>query len=204
MRRIETHVLEEWMRADESRRAIFSARVHVSRSCASGALEEYYQIDPKDSWMIAAAEKNLPMFVPGWEDSTLGNMFAGALHRGRREERAHRAHRHRVHDRAGRVVHATRAEEARSASSRSAAASPAISRSAWCRCCIRICSATTCRSGDTSARSAIRPRATARIPARCRTRRSPGESSASTRRKFIIESDATIVAPLIFAYVLGW
>jgi deoxyhypusine synthase len=27
--------------------------------------------------MIAAAEKNLPMIVPGWEDSTMGNMFAG-------------------------------------------------------------------------------------------------------------------------------
>jgi deoxyhypusine synthase len=28
--------------------------------------------------MIAAAEKNLPMVVPGWEDSTLGNMFAAS------------------------------------------------------------------------------------------------------------------------------
>ena len=26
---------------------------------------------------MAAAEKNLPMVVPGWEDSTLGNIFAG-------------------------------------------------------------------------------------------------------------------------------
>src|SRR5262245_19833481 len=26
--------------------------------------------------MVAAAEKNLPIFVPGWEDSTLGNVFA--------------------------------------------------------------------------------------------------------------------------------
>ncbi|MEO9226813.1 MAG: deoxyhypusine synthase family protein, partial [Gemmatimonadaceae bacterium] len=35
------------------------------------------QIDPKNSWMLAAMEKNIPMFVPGWEDSTLGNMFSG-------------------------------------------------------------------------------------------------------------------------------
>jgi deoxyhypusine synthase len=42
-----------------------------------GSIKEFYQIDPKDSWMVAAAEKNLPMFVPGWEDSTLGNMYAG-------------------------------------------------------------------------------------------------------------------------------
>jgi deoxyhypusine synthase len=42
-----------------------------------GSIKEFYQIDPKNSWMIAAAEKNLPMFVPGWEDSTLGNMYTG-------------------------------------------------------------------------------------------------------------------------------
>jgi len=26
--------------------------------------------------MMAAAQKNLPLFVPGWEDSTLGNIYA--------------------------------------------------------------------------------------------------------------------------------
>ena len=36
-----------------------------------------FQIDVKDSWLYAAMEKNLPIFVPGWEDSTLGNMYAG-------------------------------------------------------------------------------------------------------------------------------
>ena len=36
-----------------------------------------FQIDKKDSWLYAAMEKKLPMFVPGWEDSTLGNMYAG-------------------------------------------------------------------------------------------------------------------------------
>jgi deoxyhypusine synthase len=34
-----------------------------------------FQIDPKDSWMLAASERDLPIFVPGWEDSTLGNFF---------------------------------------------------------------------------------------------------------------------------------
>ena len=48
----------------------------------SGALEEAYQIDPKDSWMIQAAKKNLPMVVPGWEDSTMGNIFASYVIKG--------------------------------------------------------------------------------------------------------------------------
>ena len=28
------------------------------------------------SWVLAATEANLPVFVPGWEDSTMGNIFA--------------------------------------------------------------------------------------------------------------------------------
>ena len=39
-------------------------------------LRDYYQIDPKNSWLLAAAQAKLPIFVPGWEDSTLGNVFA--------------------------------------------------------------------------------------------------------------------------------
>ena len=44
-----------------------------------GKLKKSYQIDPKNSWMMAACEKNLPIVVPGWEDATLGNMFAAAV-----------------------------------------------------------------------------------------------------------------------------
>ena len=42
----------------------------------SGVLEQYYEIDPTNSWMLEAAKKNLPIVVPGWEDSTMGNIFA--------------------------------------------------------------------------------------------------------------------------------
>jgi deoxyhypusine synthase len=48
-----------------------------------GRLEPHYQIDPADSWMVAAAEKDLPIFVPGWEDSTTGNVFAAHCIEGR-------------------------------------------------------------------------------------------------------------------------
>ncbi len=40
-----------------------------------GLVKKSYQIDPRDSWLVAASEKDLPIFVPGWEDSTLGNIF---------------------------------------------------------------------------------------------------------------------------------
>ena len=34
---------------------------------------------PEDSWLMAAADANLPIFTPGWEDSTLGNIFAARV-----------------------------------------------------------------------------------------------------------------------------
>ncbi len=76
MRRIESAVLEEWVAADEAGQRFFPHEF-MFKILRSGKLASSYQIDPKNSWMIAACEKNLPMFVPGWEDATLGNMFAG-------------------------------------------------------------------------------------------------------------------------------
>jgi deoxyhypusine synthase len=76
MRRIEGAVLDEWVAADRRGERLFPHQF-MYRILTSGVLEQSYQIDAKDSWMLAAAERNLPMFVPGWEDSTLGNMYSG-------------------------------------------------------------------------------------------------------------------------------
>lgn len=76
IRRIESAILEEWTAADKSGERFFPHEFFY-KIIRSGALKKYYQIDPKNSWMVAAAEKNLPIIVPGWEDSTLGNVFAG-------------------------------------------------------------------------------------------------------------------------------
>jgi len=76
MRRIETAVLEEWVAADQAGERYFPHEF-MFKILRSGKLASSYQIDPKNSWMVAACEKNLPMIVPGWEDSTLGNMYAG-------------------------------------------------------------------------------------------------------------------------------
>jgi len=75
MRRLETAVLEEWQTADQKGERYFPHEF-MYRVLKSGKLEQHYQIDSKDSWLVAAAERELPMFVPGWEDSTLGNMYA--------------------------------------------------------------------------------------------------------------------------------
>lgn len=76
IRRIEKAVLTEWEKADKEGKSYFPHEF-MYKILLSGVLKEHYQIDPKDSWLLAAAEKNLPMVVPGWEDSTLGNIFTG-------------------------------------------------------------------------------------------------------------------------------
>lgn len=74
-RRLQKHVYAIWKEADEIGERLLPHQF-MYRLLLSGVLEQYYEIDPKHSWMIAAAEKNLPMVVPGWEDSTMGNIFA--------------------------------------------------------------------------------------------------------------------------------
>ncbi len=81
MRRLEKIALKVWTEADKAGKRFFPHEFFY-QMIRSGELDQYFQINPKDSWMVAACEKNLPMIVPGWEDSTLGNMYAAACLRG--------------------------------------------------------------------------------------------------------------------------
>ena len=75
MRRIEGHLYKVWTQADSAQKRFFPHE-YFYQILNSGVLEKDYQIDPQNSWLLAAAEKNLPIIVPGWEDSTCGNFFA--------------------------------------------------------------------------------------------------------------------------------
>jgi deoxyhypusine synthase len=74
-RRIEDHLLHIWDKA-KSEGTRYFPHEYMYQLLLNGNLEKYYEIDPKDSWLLAAAEKDLPIIVPGWEDSTCGNIFA--------------------------------------------------------------------------------------------------------------------------------
>jgi len=80
-RRIQQHIEKIWKNADEKGERYFPHE-YMYQMLLSGVLEQYYEIDPKNSWMLAAAEKNLPIVVPGWEDSTMGNIFAANVIKG--------------------------------------------------------------------------------------------------------------------------
>jgi deoxyhypusine synthase len=74
-RRLQSHIYDIWKDAEAKGERYFPHE-YMYKMLLSGVLEQYYEIDPKNSWMLAAAEKNLPIVVPGWEDSTMGNIFA--------------------------------------------------------------------------------------------------------------------------------
>ncbi len=75
MRRIEDHLFKVWLEAEENNVRYFPHE-YFYKILLNGDLEPSYQIDPDHSWLLAAAEKNIPIIVPGWEDSTCGNFFA--------------------------------------------------------------------------------------------------------------------------------
>jgi deoxyhypusine synthase len=203
VRLLEKALLNEWQRAEEKEISNFPHEF-LYRILLADTLKDYYQIDPRDSWVLAAAQKDLPMFVPGWEDSTLGNTFAG--HVIKKEIR-------NVHTVRTGIEYMVELADWYQATCREHSMGffqigggiagdfpicvvPMIEQNLkrpvprWGYFC-QISDSTTSYGSYSGA-----------VP---NEKISWGKLSASPQetRKFIIESDATIVAPLIFAYVLG-
>ena len=207
MRRIETAVLEEWVAADKAGERWFPHEF-MYRVLRSGKLDRYHQIDPADSWLVAACEKNLPMFVPGWEDATLGNMFAGHVISGDVKN---------VHTvRTGIEYMTALAEWYTRAAKPLKDGNGSIGFfqiGGGIAGDFPICVVPDAASGPAPhGRPALglllpdqRLDDVLRLLLRRRAQREDhvGEARRRRRRSFIIESDATIVAPLIFAWVLG-
>jgi len=201
MRRVERPVAEIWERWESEGRRFFphEALYEVLRN---GQLRDAYQIDPAESWLIAAAETDLPLFVPGWEDSTLGNFFAAACMDGRL------ANANNVKNGIETMIHLAgwyRAERPRTdigffqigggiAGDFPICVVPMLEQDLkeetplWSYFC-QISDSTTSYGSYSGA-----------VP---NEKITWGKLAVETP-KFVIESDATIVAPLIFAYVLGW
>ncbi|HET8655166.1 MAG TPA: deoxyhypusine synthase family protein, partial [Longimicrobiaceae bacterium] len=203
MRRIEAAVLEEWEAADRAGERYFPHEF-MFKILRSGKLEQYYQIDPKNSWMLAAMEKNLPMFVPGWEDSTLGNMFAGHVITGD-VKNVHTVRTGIEYMISLAEYYETTAEHERPigffqigggiAGDFPICVVPMLHQDLqrpevplWGYFC-QISDSTTSYGSYSGA-----------VPNEKITWGKLGPTTPS----FVIESDATIVAPLIFAYVMGW
>ncbi len=81
MRHLERKLLDRWKKAADTGERKFESE-YLQDIFANGAMEEHYQIPGENSWLLAAWEKGIPVYHPGWEDSTTGNMFAAAVFRG--------------------------------------------------------------------------------------------------------------------------
>lgn len=81
IKRIEAYINKEWLRSERQGERLFPHEFFY-RLIRSGCLGSEFQIDPRDSWLVAACEKDLPIFVPGWEDCTIGNIYAAHCLRG--------------------------------------------------------------------------------------------------------------------------
>jgi deoxyhypusine synthase len=202
MRRVERAVAELWLDADAKGERHFPHE-YLYRLLRSDRLRAHYEIPPEESWLLAAAERDLPLFVPGWEDSTLGNMYAAHCLRG------DIAHVGTV--RGGTEYMMALAEYYQTTAARSALGFfqigggiagdfpicvvpmleqdmrlPGVAH--WAYFC-QISDSTTSYGSYSGA-----------VP---NEKITWGKLDAQTPR-FVIESDASIVAPLLFAYVLGW
>lgn len=81
MRHLERRLLDRWKSACAQGVTKMPSE-HLFDLLDDPTLAQHFQIPAEDSWMLAAKEKGIPVYTPGWEDSTTGNMFAAAVFRG--------------------------------------------------------------------------------------------------------------------------
>jgi deoxyhypusine synthase len=81
MLKVEGMIGEDWIACDREGKRFYPhefcyrlIRRHHKELC-----EAY----PADSWVMAACDRELPIFVPGWEDSTMGNAYASLCLQGK-------------------------------------------------------------------------------------------------------------------------
>jgi deoxyhypusine synthase len=201
MRHIEGRLVPRWAAAARNGTPRFPAD-YMFELLDDQDLVQHYQIPREHSWLAAAKDMQIPVFVPGFEDSTLGNIYAARVIDGKVP--GHSA-----------VAHGTAQMEqlARWYQQESQHASIGLFQIGggiagdfpicvvpmlvqdlkldiplWGYFC-QISDAVTSYGGYSGA-----------VP----NEKITWCKLSETAPKFMIQSDATICAPLVFAYVLGW
>lgn len=200
-RRLQGHISAIWKDAD-AKGERFLPHEYMYKMIRSGVLEQYYEIDPKNSWMLAACEKNLPIIVPGWEDSTMGNIFTSYVIKGECKASTMKSG-------IEYMIYLTEWYRANSAGKGVGFFQIAGGISGdFPICCVPMMYqdlgwtevpfwAYFCQISDSTTSYGSYSGA---VP---NEKITWGKLDVDTP-KYIVESDATIVAPLIFAYILGW
>lgn len=82
MRGIQKLLLAYWQEAAKKDESYFPVE-YFYRLIDEGHVDKLAQIPRENSWVIAAREMQIPVYTPGWEDSTLGNMFTANVIKGK-------------------------------------------------------------------------------------------------------------------------
>ncbi|MEK6543339.1 MAG: deoxyhypusine synthase family protein [Elusimicrobiota bacterium] len=81
MRQLEKHLISK-VKDAESKGARYFPWEYMYQILDDGSLQKDFQNPTEHSWVYAAWEKGIPIYTPGWEDCTLGNIFAARVMEG--------------------------------------------------------------------------------------------------------------------------
>lgn len=81
VRIMEPHLLKMWKDAEQQGESFFPHE-YFRRLFAEKLIAADPKANPKDCWTYAAYEKDIPIVIPGFEDSTMGNIFASYTYDG--------------------------------------------------------------------------------------------------------------------------
>ena len=81
VRIMEPHLLKMWQDAEKKNKSYFPHE-YFRRLFSEGLIKADPLANPHDCWVRAAYEKNIPIVIPGFEDSTMGNIFASYTYKG--------------------------------------------------------------------------------------------------------------------------
>jgi deoxyhypusine synthase len=79
-RAVEKFIVPMWTQASQQRQRRFWHEYFYELIRAIGP--DLHQGNPDECWLLAAAKARLPIVVPGYEDSTFGNIFASHVKHG--------------------------------------------------------------------------------------------------------------------------
>lgn len=201
MRNIEHRLLRLWQQAADSGTAKTPAEF-IFELLDDPTLAEHFQVPPEHSWMLAAKQAGIPVYVPGFEDSTLGNIFAARVYEGVVSSHSAYLSGTAQMERLVRWYEATQVDSPIGffqigggiAGDFAICAVPLMIQDLkkdirlWSYFC-QISDAATSYGGYSGA-----------VP----NEKITWCKLAADTPKFMIQSDASIVAPMMFAYLLGW
>lgn len=81
VRIMEPHLLKMWQEAQDNGES-YLPHEYFRRLFAEKLIKPDPKANPLDCWAYAAYEKNIPIVIPGFEDSTMGNIFASYTYQG--------------------------------------------------------------------------------------------------------------------------